>query len=98
MKKTTHSLKTGLFGIGLETYWGQFEGLKDRLIGYLSEVNDNLAKSYVRVINPGLIDTPEKAYEADHNQKNNNVINNGINVVFFCFIVRYKIVFSGNLV
>jgi len=27
-------LKLGLFGIGLDTYWGQYEGLLDRLTGY----------------------------------------------------------------
>ena len=31
-------MKIGLFGIGLDTYWPQFEGLKERLKGYLSVV------------------------------------------------------------
>ena len=31
-------MKIGLFGIGLDTYWPQFEGLKERLEGYLSVV------------------------------------------------------------
>ena len=38
-----NQLNIGLFGIGLDTYWPQFEGLKDRLEGYLSEVHRNLA-------------------------------------------------------
>ena len=32
-------VKIGLFGIGLDTYWPQFDGLKDRLEGYLNEVS-----------------------------------------------------------
>lgn len=27
-------MKIGLFGIGLNTYWGQFDGLLERLQGY----------------------------------------------------------------
>ena len=26
--------KVGLYGVGHDTYWGQFEGLKDELLGY----------------------------------------------------------------
>jgi L-arabinose isomerase len=61
-----HQLKVGLFGIGLDTYWPQFPGLQDRLIGYTEQVALNLANSQVRVINLGLIDTPEKSLVAGH--------------------------------
>lgn len=27
-------LNVGLFGIGLDTYWPQFHGLRERLVGY----------------------------------------------------------------
>ena len=37
------SLTIGLFGIGLDTYWDQFAGLKQRLEGYLQEIHDRLA-------------------------------------------------------
>jgi L-arabinose isomerase len=30
--------KVGVFGIGLEAYWQQFEGLRDRLEGYQRSV------------------------------------------------------------
>ena len=39
---TKHPLKIGLFGIGLNAYWPQFEGLKERLEGYLDEVMKQL--------------------------------------------------------
>ena len=56
----------GLFGIGLDTYWPQFDGLEARLQGYLGEVENRLARPSVEIVNLGLIDTPEKAMEAGH--------------------------------
>ena len=56
-------LRIGLFGIGLEAYWPQFAGLKERLEGYLQRVAEKLALPGVEVVNLGLIDTPEKALE-----------------------------------
>jgi len=60
------SLRIGLFGIGLDTYWPQFEGLKERLEGYLQRVAHKLRRPGVEVVNLGLVDTPEKALEAGH--------------------------------
>jgi L-arabinose isomerase len=59
-----HSLKIGLFGIGLETYWEQFEGLEERLCGYLAAVEQKLKAIHPGVINLGLVDSPEKAFAA----------------------------------
>ncbi len=61
-----NSVRVGLFGIGLDTYWPQFDGLEARLQGYLGEVESRLARPGVEIVNPGLIDTPEKAMEAGH--------------------------------
>ena len=66
MNTSGHQLKVGLFEIGLDTYWPQFPGPQDRLIGYTEQVALNLANSQVRVINLGLIDTPEKSLVAGH--------------------------------
>jgi L-arabinose isomerase len=62
----THPVRIGLFGIGLEAYWPQFEGLKERLEGYLSEVEGRLARPGVEIVNLGLIDNPSKAFDAGH--------------------------------
>lgn len=59
-------LKIGLFGIGLEAYWDQFNGLKERLESYISIVYDKIAGYQVKVVNLGLIDTAQKATEAGH--------------------------------
>lgn len=62
----TYPLKVGLFGIGLEAYWPQFEGLEERLKGYVSQVADHLTRPGVEVVNLGLINSPEKALAAGH--------------------------------
>jgi L-arabinose isomerase len=59
-------LKVGLFSTGLEAYWPQFPGLKDRLNAYNRCVESRLARSNVQVVNFGLIDSPEKAMRAGH--------------------------------
>jgi L-arabinose isomerase len=58
------SLKIGLFGIGLDTYWEQFEGLKDTLERYLSEVQKKMVAIHPDIINAGLVDTVDKAFAA----------------------------------
>lgn len=57
-------LRIGLFGIGLDTYWPQFEGLKERLEGYLGKVAGKLDRAGVEIVNVGLVDSAERAYEA----------------------------------
>ncbi|MEW4923863.1 L-fucose/L-arabinose isomerase family protein [Algibacter sp. 2305UL17-15] len=59
--KTNNKLKIGLFGIGLDTYWGQFDGLLDRLNGYQDEISENIKANNVQVVNAGMVDTPAKA-------------------------------------
>ncbi|GAA4271155.1 L-fucose/L-arabinose isomerase family protein [Aquimarina gracilis] len=54
-------IKIGLFGIGLDTYWDQFDGLKNRLIGYQNKIADKLRELDVEVVNTGMVDNPFKA-------------------------------------
>lgn len=63
---SAHEFRVGLFGIGLDTYWPQFAGLRERLNGYLQEVALRLAKTGLQVSNLGMVDTPEKAAAAGH--------------------------------
>src|ERR1700732_4514300 len=66
MEATDNQLKVGLFGIGLDTYWPQFPGLRDTLIRFTAQVASQLASSQVQVVNLGLIDTAEKSFAAGH--------------------------------
>ncbi|QHS56488.1 arabinose isomerase [Mucilaginibacter sp. 14171R-50] len=61
-KKT--AFKIGLFGIGLNTYWDQFPGLKDRLLGYIQTVSEHLGRFQAEVLNVGLIDDVQMAFQA----------------------------------
>lgn len=65
--------KVGLFAIGLDTYWDQFEGLYDRLKGYKQIIKDKIEERGGNVVDAGLIDTSEEARKAGDILKKNNV-------------------------
>jgi len=58
--------RVGLFSIGLDTYWDQFHGLRERLEGYNREIAARLESFAAEVVNLGMIDTAEKAVAAGH--------------------------------
>ena len=60
------SLRAGLCGIGLESYWSQFAGLEKRLHGYLTQFAARLVRPGVEVVELGLIDTAQRSREAGH--------------------------------
>ena len=78
-------LKAGLFGIGLEAYWPQFNGLEARLRGYVDAVGEKLSRPGVEIVNLGLIDTPEKALEAGHRFREADVD------IIFLYITTYAL-------
>jgi L-arabinose isomerase len=65
-RQSKDDLKVGLFGIGLDTYWPQFEGLREKLLGFTDRVAKRLARPGIGVVNLGLVDTAEKASKAGH--------------------------------
>ena len=65
-QSSVSQLRVGLFGIGLDAYWPQFDGLRERLTGYLAGTERKLAAHGVEVVNLGLIDTPQQALRAGH--------------------------------
>ena len=78
-------LTIGLFGIGLDTYWPQFEGLKERLEGYLKIVGEKLAAIHPAVINAGLVDTVDKAFETGRMFKQHDVD------IIFLYVTTYAL-------
>jgi L-arabinose isomerase len=80
-----YHLKIGLFGIGLQAYWEQFEGLQQRLEGYVSVVHKNISSTSHEVINLGLIDTPGKALEAGHTFREKDVD------IIFLYVTTYAL-------
>jgi len=79
------AFKVGLFGIGLEAYWDQFEGLEHRLCGYIDRVGIQLQKSGAEIINVGLIDTTEKAFEAGSRFRREEV------EIIFLYVTTYAL-------
>lgn len=78
-------IKIGLFGIGLDTYWKQFEGLLDRLNNYQEIIAKKLGNYNTKVINVGMVDNPFRANEIAElfNKENVDVI--------FLFISTYAL-------
>jgi len=56
--------KVGLFGIGLDTYWGQFGGLLDNLKKYQEQIKTRISGFGVEVVDAGMVDNPVKARQA----------------------------------
>ncbi len=54
----------GVFGIGLEAYWAQFPGLRERLEGWQAHVEQRLGALGARVVSAGLVDTAPRARAA----------------------------------
>lgn len=55
------SVKVGLLGVGLNTYWNQFEGLRERLEEYQNEIGRRMSMFDVKVINVSIVDSQESA-------------------------------------
>jgi L-arabinose isomerase len=56
--------KVGLFGIGLDTYWKQFDGLLENLKTYQDQIAERIRSFGAEVVNAGMVDNPAKAREA----------------------------------
>ena len=79
-------MKIGLFGIGLDTYWDQFDGLKDRLVGYQEQIAARIAElSEASVENAGLVDSPERAAAVG-----NEFRSSGVDAIFL-YITTYAL-------
>ena len=59
------SARVGVFGIGLEAYWPQFDGLRERVEGYQRRVEERVAALWARRwCRPGSSTPPQGAREA----------------------------------
>ena len=66
-------MKVGLFGIGLEAYWPQFEGLLVRLEGYLQQIKSGIESMNATVVYASMVDSPDKARQVADYLKSENV-------------------------
>ncbi len=78
-------VKVGLIGVGLNTYWGQFDGLLDRLKGYQLEIKNRMSDLNAEVADMGMVDSPEKAIDAAEKLNGSGV------ELLFIFISTYAL-------
>jgi L-arabinose isomerase len=56
--------RVGVFGIGLDSYWPQFAGLRERIEGYQRRVEERVRELGGEVVSAGLVDTAQGARAA----------------------------------
>ena len=78
-------MKTGIFSIGLDTYWPQFDGLLDKLLGYHGEIRERISTMVTDSVDAGMVDSPERAREAAALFKTEDVD------IIFLFISTYAL-------
>ena len=78
-------MKAGIFSIGLDTYWPQFDGLLDNLNGYHAEIRDRIGGMGIELVDAGMVDNVEKAHEVSALFKKEDV------EIIFLFISTYAL-------
>jgi len=82
---TTMKIKVGLFGIGLDTYWAQFDGLLSNLVAYQNQIKNRINTFGVEVVDAGMVDNPIKAREAADFLKSKDV------EIIFLYVSTYAL-------
>ncbi len=83
--RSRRPLRVGLCGIGLDAYWPQFAGLRERLEGYVTRVEARFVRPGVEVVNLGLVDSPERSHEAGHQCRREDID------VLFLYVTTYAL-------
>lgn len=74
MQKNMETVKVGLMGVGLNTYWEQFDGLLSRLTRYQQEIKDRMTDfGQAVVVDAGMVDDVDKAHKAAQLMKREDV-------------------------
>lgn len=78
-------IKIGLIGVGLNTYWKQFDGLFLRLLGYQGYIKERLETLDVEVIDKGIVDSTQSSQEIANALKKENI------ELIFVFVSTYAL-------
>ncbi|MBO7659849.1 MAG: L-fucose/L-arabinose isomerase family protein [Clostridia bacterium] len=73
----------GIFGVGHPVYWGQFEGLLERLMEYHGVFRKTVEGFGVKVVDYGMVDSDRKAFEVSRKAKSD-----GADLIF-CNMLTY---------
>lgn len=82
-RKNKRTAKIGIFAVAHATYWAQFDGLYDNIMGFHKDFCNMVEKNDVEVLDFGMIDSSEKAYDVVPKILAANVD------VLFCNMVTY---------
>lgn len=82
-RKNKRTAKIGIFAVAHATYWNQFEGLEENIMGFHNDLCGLVAENDVEIVDFGMIDSSEKAYDAVPEILAANVD------VMFCNMVTY---------
>lgn len=81
LKKRT--ARIGVFGVAHDTYWDQFPGLLDQLMCYHEDFKGIISKNDVEIIDFGMIDSNQKAFDALDEMKGQKLD------ILFCNMLTY---------
>ena len=63
-RKKKRTARIGIFAVAHATYWDQFPGLESNIMGYHKDFCKMVEKQDVEVVDFGMVDSSEKAYDA----------------------------------
>ena len=82
-RKNKRSAKIGVFAVAHNTYFSQFEGLYENLMGYHRDFCDMAGENEVEIADFGMVDSSEKAYAVSEKMQAANLD------LVFCNMITY---------
>ena len=82
-RKNPRHARIGVFAVGHAVYWAQFDGLLDHLMGFHRDFVEMVKANGVEVVDFGMVDSSEKAY-----QTLSTIKGSGVDILF-CNMVTY---------
>ena len=82
-RKNKRNAKIGVFAVAHATYWDQFEGLYENLMGFHKDFCDIVKENDVEIVDFGMVDSSEKGYEVAKKMQTENLD------LVFCNMVTY---------
>lgn len=82
-RKNKRSAKIGVFAVAHARYWKQFDGLKENILKFHKDFCNMVLKNEVELLDFGMVDSSEKAYDTAQKIKAANPD------VIFCNMVTY---------
>ncbi len=82
-RRNKRNARVGIFAVAHDTYWAQFEGLRDNIMGYHGDAIKLVEANEVEVIDYGMVDSSIGAYEVLPKMKGDNLD------IIICNMVTY---------